>query len=195
MRTMTERTSQEFSREEVNREVLAWVAEINNHEVVKPIDPQLVRSFLSELGANFEDKEALAPILGSYTNKGKREGLDLVWGKETVDKFNAWTTKFVGEYEARAGNLPLPALKPSGIKTSGLRQFFGELTAFAAGALSFDDFKRYTEARAGNGRLWQIGKKGERIRVVVPTSAEPILLSSFPPGYVQEMLDFVKSWK
>ena len=158
-----------------------WIANFSETGKVSDIDSQIVKAALEECGANFPPKEELL-VLGEYTNKAKRPGLDKVWGEERVDKFKEWTSDFIDSYEKSTGKL-LPELKPSGIKNSGMLQFFGELTAFASGVMPFEKFKEYSEARAFNGEMWQKDRKDERIRVKVPTSDEPILLSSFPQEF------------
>jgi hypothetical protein len=170
-----------------------WIGAISTEGKVGEINPSLLREALEGSGANFEPTPELV-ALASYTNKAKRPGLNSVWGEERVEEYKSWAKAYVEEYEAKSGK-PLPELKPSGSKTSGMIQFFGELTAFASGKTNFSDYKTYTEARALNGRLWQEGKKDERVRVKVPTSKSPILLSSFPPGFPVAAWEKIKSWK
>ncbi|KKS77262.1 MAG: hypothetical protein UV74_C0013G0032 [Candidatus Woesebacteria bacterium GW2011_GWB1_43_14] len=133
-------------------------------------------------GADFRNlsDEGIAS-LRKYTNEGKALGVREVWGGK-FDAYKAWTKQFIAEYEAEHG-IELPALVPSGRKNSGMIQFFGELTAFAAGVMSISEFTLFMEARILNGRLWEEGRKDERVRVNVPTSDKPILLSSFPPSF------------
>ena len=107
------------------------------HGLVEIEDTQRYwRSSLEMLGANFEKQEA-STLLADYSSLGKREGLDLVWGKTRVDEYRKWIKNYVKTYEETPGNLLLPALKPSGIKTSGMMQFLGEITAYTTGAIIF----------------------------------------------------------
>lgn len=160
----------------------SWIKSISQEGTVDEIDKGLLRSVLKRFGANFEIGEEEGESLSKYTNKGKRSGLDAVWGKSFIDSYKKWVKQYIQNYEAQEGNI-LPALQTSGRKDSGMLQFLGELTSFAAGQLWYEDFKRYTEARALNGRLWQEGRKGERVKAEVPTFKKPILLASFPPGF------------
>ncbi|MBI2010221.1 MAG: hypothetical protein HYS86_03550 [Candidatus Chisholmbacteria bacterium] len=175
-------TAQNPALESQRHEVSFWLHALAETGVVNEIDPSLVRTVLESYGANFDLESEAQDSLRQYTNKDKAPGLRMVWGSK-FDDFKAWTLTYVEQYETPGKTLP--ALKPSGRKNSGMIQFFGELTSLAAGELSFEDFKRYTEARIRNGRLWEGGKKGERVKVKVPTSENPILLSSVPPGFVQ----------
>jgi len=70
-----------------NLEVIdSWIGTFIRKEFAE-VDPQILKSALTELGANFEvEKEALE-ALGSYTNKAKRPGLDGVWGEDRVEEF------------------------------------------------------------------------------------------------------------
>lgn len=173
---------QNNTQEAQRNEFSLWLQALAETGVVNEVGQSLVRTVLEFYGANFDLESEARASLREYTNKGKAPGLQAVWGSKFND-FKAWTRTYVEQYEATGKTLP--ALKPSGRKNSGMIQFFGELTSFAAGELTFDDFKRYTEARILNGRLWEEGKKDERVRVKVPTSEKPILLSSIPPGFIE----------
>lgn len=160
--------------------------------VVERIDRQVLKEVLEACGARFE-KEA-SRSLRKYTEKGKAPGMKLVWG-ERFEEYKKWVGEYIKVFEASPAHRELPKLLPSGRKNSGMIQFFGELTAFAAGSLSFANFKKFTQARAENGLLWQLGRSRERIRIKVPTAKEPILLSSFPPGFPRDAWDKIKEWR
>lgn len=160
--------------------------------VVEPIDRRLLREVLEACGAKFEEEAGRS--LRRYTNKGKASGMELVWG-ERFEEYKKWVGEYIKVFEASPGHRELPVLLPSGRKSSGMLQFFGELTAFGAAAMSFERFKALTQARAENGLLWQLGRSRERIRVKVPTAKEPILLSSFPPGFPRDAWDKIKEWQ
>ncbi|MEK7188511.1 MAG: hypothetical protein AAB685_01505 [Patescibacteria group bacterium] len=116
-----------------------------------------------------------------------------IWGSR-LDEFKKWTEGYVKAYEGEKGQL-LPELKPSGVKYSGMVQFFGEVTSYAAGEIDFETLKVHLEARAKNGRLWEEGKREERVRIKVSTSDKPILLSSFPPGFPAVAWKKIESWR
>lgn len=170
-----------------------WIHTISHERRVEEIDIVVLGDVLKEFGANFEDSEKLRP-LSKYSNKAKRSGLDAVWGSDRVDAYKEWVKQWLEKYEAETGK-PLPALKKSGIKISGMMHVLGELTALAAGEMPFADYKKYTEARALNGWLWQQGRKKDRVPVKVPTKDEPILLSSFPPSFPKAAWEKIKSWQ
>lgn len=160
--------------------------------VVEAIDKQILKETLEACGARFE-KEAIRS-LRRYTEKAKAPGMKLVWG-ERFEEYKKWVGEYIKVFEASPAHRELPKLLPSGRKNSGMIQFFGELTAFAAGAISVERFEVLTQARAENGLLWQLGKSKERIRLKVPTAKEPILLSSFPPGFPRNCWDKIKEWR
>lgn len=184
---MAERDEQEAPTEITHLE--DWARTLAEESLVAPISQETVAKALEALGANFEIGESQRESLSKYTEGGKIKGLRAVWGGEYEDYL-----KFVGiyvkRYEATQGKV-LPALRPSGRKNSGMIQFFGEITAYAAGAMSFEDLKLYLEARAKNGRAWAEGRKEDRVRIKVPTKDEPILLSSFPPEFPPTALGFL----
>ena len=164
------------------------------HGLVEIEDTQRYwRSSLEMLGANFENQEA-STLLADYSSLGKREGLDLVWGKTRVDEYRKWIKNYVKTYEETPGNLPLPALKPSGIKTSGMMQFLGEITAYAAGAIIFEVFKTRLETRVYNGKMWQEGKKELR-RKIEYKPGKFILPSSVPPGFITQAYGWLDDTK
>jgi len=176
--------------EEKKAAVVEWITKFTEKGEIEEIDVVILKRVLIHCGADFEQSpEALVP-LGEYTNKAKRPGLDAVWGKEAVDNFWSQINLFIEKHEAGVG-IELPKLKKSGHKFSGMRQFFGEVTALAAGQLDFETFRKYSEARLFNGRKWQEGKKNERIRVDVPTKDKPILLSSYPSEYPRFAIDTI----
>lgn len=78
-------------------------------------------------------------------------------------------------------------------KNSGMIQFLNDLTSFASGEYDFEKFKTYTEGRVNNGKAWAEGRKNERIRINVPTSSEPILLSSVPPEFPIIAINWLKN--
>lgn len=180
-------------RKDLNSQFNRWINNFTETGKIGKIDRLIVRAFLEECGANFPSEEKMIS-LKEYTNKAKREGLNIVWGIERVDDYKKWTLKYIDSYEKKKDKI-LPALKPSGIKNSGMVQFFGELTAFAADFLTFKEFRDFSEARHFNGKMWEENRKDERVKVIVPTSDTPILLSSFPPEFPSEAWEKIKSLK
>ncbi len=170
-----------------------WVGVLTTEGKVGPISQELMAAALTDLGANLEPRPELT-LLSEYSNKARRPAMDAVWGTEKVDEFKAWASDYVASYEAEHG-VTLPALEKSGSKSSGMIQFFGEITAFAAGKLAQADLKRFLETRSLNGKLWLDGKKDERVRLQVPTAKEPILPSSFPPEFPDAAWEKISSWR
>jgi hypothetical protein len=182
--------SKEMDKGEKKTIVVDWIAKFEKTGEIGEIDVAILKEVFIHCGADFEKSPETLALLGEYTNKAKRPGLDTVWGKESVDGFWKQIDTFIEKHENATG-IDLPKLKKSGHKFSGMRQFFGEITALAAGQLSPETFKKYSEARLLNGRKWQEGKKDERTRVTVPTKERPILLSSYPPEYPRFAIDIV----
>ena len=129
-------------------------------------------------------------LLGEYTNKAKRSGLDAVWGKEIVDGFWSQIDLFIEKHEIKTG-IELPKLEGSENKFSGMRQFFGEITALASGQLDLRTFANYSATRIFNGRKWQEGKKKKRLEMYVPTVGYLIRPSSYPPEYPRFAIDTI----
>jgi len=167
-------------KEEKTAQVGDWISTISHERRVGRIEQETVKEVLSEFGANFEINEEERASLVEYSNKARSIGMKAIWG-DRFQEYKDWTVKYVKDYEQ--DNDPLPALKESKSKNSGMIQFFGQLTSFAAGELSFEEFTRFTEARALNGWLWKQGRKDERVRVSLPTTEETKLLSSFPSEF------------
>ena len=190
---MTEQDTVPESAEARSAAVESWVKVLTAEGKVGPISQELMAASLSDLEANFEPRPELA-FLAEYTNKAKRPGMDAVWGLDRVNEFKAWAADYAERYEAEHG-VNLPALEKKGSKTSGMLQFFGEITAFAAGKLAPADLKRFLETRSFNGKMWLEGRKDERVRIQVPTVKEPILPSSFPPGFPAAAWEKISSWR
>lgn len=169
-----------------------WIDKLSREGVVDNLDIKTISTVLEHFGANFEIGEQLED-LSEYSNKAKAGAMRSIWGGR-YDEYKMWVERWVQEFETTPGNQTLPKLDKSGSKTSGCIQFFGELTAYSAGKLEFDNFKRFIETRAINGRLWQEGKKDERLRVNVP-SGKVIHPSSFPPEFPRAAWGKIKSFK
>ena len=168
-----------------------WVKSLSENGKVLNIDAVLVRGVLESFGANFEISENARKSLGRYSNKGKREGLNEVWGKERVDMFKSWA---IGEYipvvEKRAGR-ELHTLWDKktetfdDVKHSGMMHFFGELTGFAAGEITFEKYKRLTEDRLRKGIKWEFGDRYEPYK--------PSPHASFPVDFPVKAIDRLKT--
>jgi hypothetical protein len=170
-----------------------WIDVLDKSQKVGEIEIVILRKALQECGANFELSEAERASLRNYTEGGKLKGIEAVWG-DSYKTYKSWVEEYIKGYEFGGFNV-LPALEPSGRKNSGLIQFFGELTSMASGVMDLETYRKYTEARAFNGKMWLEGKKELRKRIQVPTSETPIRLSSFPPGFVRVAWLKIQSFK
>jgi len=170
--------------EEKQAAVAEWVSHLAETGEVRQIDGGLVREVVTSLGADFEQSEERLAVLGKYSNKGKAPGMKAVWGEERFRGFKTWVDGYITEYEARTGKeLPVLVGKKDGkivevtdIKYAGMRQWLGELTAFAAGQLDFDKYKRLTEDRWRKGKIWEGKGEGEKI----PSSPHALFPPEFP---------------
>lgn len=163
-------------------QVSAWIKKISEQGEVCEVDPMLLRGVLSELGANFEIGGSDHASLKKYKNVGKRDGLAAVWGEERFVEIRKWIKSVMPEgfpdlFDPKTGNYD-----PKGTTNfSGSLQFFGSVTSFAAGDLSFEDFKRQTESRARKGKLWAEGKY------------EPSPNHPFPPEFPVKLWEYLES--
>ena len=144
--------------EEKKAIVVEWITEFTESDKIVEIDNKIeeidvavLREVLIHCGADFEQDPETLMLLGEYTNRAKRPGLDAVWGKEIVDGFWSQIDLFIEEHEIKTG-IELPKLEGSGHKFSGMRQFFGEITALASGQLDLRTFVNYSATRIFNGR-------------------------------------------
>ena len=169
-----------------------WINNLCENGKVTDIDPQLVRSALEPMGADFEtltekDRESL----GKYSNKGKRQGLDAVWGKDKVDTFKKWAIEEYIPYVEGRAHRELHTLWDSdtetydNIKHSGMMQFLGELTAFAAGEMPMSEYRRLTEDRINKGKKWEYGDRYEPYK--------PSKHASFPTDFPRKAIDRLRA--
>ena len=171
-----------------------WLGRMDETKKVGPIDRDALDRVLNSLGAELEVDEGEEASLRKYTNLGSRKGMAAVWGEDRMVSFSKFCGNFVSAFESFQGNLELPKLDSSGSKTSGMKQFFHELTSFAYGIMTYEDFALFTETRLTNGMLWQQGKKDERLRVATPTSGgKKILISSVPGSFVTTFWGWLKA--
>ena len=127
---MAEEVYKEIPYDEKLAVVGNWILRFDAKGKVGEIDRSLLKEVLEGLGANLKEREGLNPLSG-YTNKSKRSGLNEAWGEEKVDGFWEWINDYIEEYEESGKTLP--GLGKRKLKFSGMRAFFGELTALAAG--------------------------------------------------------------
>lgn len=184
---MTEKNERPY--EEELTQVTQWIKTIEKEGRVDIINPGLVLNVLEGLGAAKEISEVAKKSLSRYSNLNKRIGLDEVWGKERVDAFKKWARdEFIPQYEQRVGKELHTLWDPKtekfdGIKHSGMMQFLGELTAFAEGSMSMEDYKRLTENRVGKGIKFEFGDPYEPYK--------PSKNASFPPEFPLSALNFL----
>jgi len=171
----------------------SWFDKFKVEGKVDQTEPQLVRDVLEKFGANFEISQEARISLGRYSNLAKKIGLQEVWGQK-ADEFKGWVkNEYIPQYEANEGR-ELPTLYDpktglmDNIKHSGMMQFFGELTSFAAGEMSFAKYKRITEHRLDRGRRWK--NNDPENPFVVHEKNAPV-----PPEYPLAAWQKIKSWK
>lgn len=159
-----------LSTEEKVAVVDSWVEVFAETGKVGFIERQALAEVLEYLGADFLDRSdnerrKQLRTLAGHSNKDRASGMRVVWGSR-YDEYVAWTESEIAQYEESKGKL-LPHITQKGweYKYSGMIQFFGRLTAFADGHLSWFDFKSYLEASAQNGRMGAEGVKGEKARI------------------------------
>jgi len=198
--------------EERVAEVDRWVIAYASEGAIGLIDREILKSVLSEVGANFENLDQDGTkSLAQYSNKGKHLGTEQVWGARRAE-FKAWTEAWVEDYERRTGR-ELPRVvftdeitgekRPS--KTEGMRQFLGELTAYASGCLSFPELVKILITRRYNfGKPKdQSAEEGGRRKITFSghnlsqeTGKEkPFAPASFPPEFPLDAWEKIKSWR
>lgn len=178
-----------------------WINEISKKGQYREIHRSDLRSVLESFGANFNLSETEKESLRGYSEKQRSKGVKAVWGNK-YDLYIQWTKKYIQKYEQQSG-IKLPSLgrqsdsssqkESSRRKNSGMKQFLNDLTCFAAGELSSENFALYTTTRINNGIAWSEGRKEDRVKISVPTSSKPILIGSFPPGFAQEAYNWLKN--
>src|SRR5512141_982271 len=138
-----------------------WLKNLTENGKVEQIEPEVVRGVLESCGANFSElTEGDRESLGRYSNKNKRAGLNAVWGKDKVDMFKRWTVEEYIPYIEMVAGRELHTLYDRATdtydktKNSGMVQFLGEITAYAAGELSFEKYQKRTENRIKKGKEW-----------------------------------------
>lgn len=179
--------------EENLAEVRNWIGKIGEEGKVTDINPDLVKGVLEELGANTEVSEETKKSLARYSSFGKRPGLNAIWGEQKVGAYKEWVkTEFIPQYEKKVGKELHTLWDPKtetfdNIKHSGMMQFLGELTAFAEGVMSFEDYKRLTEDRIRKGIKFEKGDPYEPYK--------PSKHSAIPPEFPQAAMNYLMAHK
>jgi hypothetical protein len=188
---MTETNERPY--EERYAEVTDWIKTIGETGTVSEMDPDLVKGVIEGMGANPKVSELAKESLARYSNYYKRPGLNAVWGRIRVKAFIRWARKdFIPKYEQKTGR-ELHTLWDKKTKTydnikySGMLQFLGELTAFAEGQMSKEEYKRLTERRIEKGRKFAYGDPYEPYQ---PSENAPI-----PPEFPLEAWNYLRSLK
>jgi len=167
-----------------------WVRNLDQGKVEEVDIPEL-RAALEAHGANFAELgEDDRRSLRKFSNAGKANGVRAVWD-DKFSEYKRWTDDVADGYPEGT----LPHLEKSGSDTAGMKAFFGELTALAAGEMSIGDFRKYEEVRIQNGIFFAEGHKDERLTIVTPTSeGKPIKIASVPPGFPSKAWSKIMSW-
>ncbi len=171
-----------------------WLTAYGEGRLLVP-NLMVLTSALIHFGAKNENLNGVViPSLRKYSNAGRAPAMRTIWGHR-FDMYKADVNDWLEKYEIDTGK-PLPTLKKSGNKTSGMIQIFGEITALAYGALSWYELAPFLNARRENGILWQEDKKEERIKLVTPNAPneDPILVSSIPPGFEMFLISEFSGW-
>lgn len=188
---MTENNERTFETDLV--EVSNWILKIGQEGTVENIDSNLLKRVLEKLGANIEISEEAKASLGKYSSLKKRPGLHAVWGEGKIESYKEWVkTEFIPQYEEKVGKELHTLWDPKtesfdNIKHTGMMQFIGELTAFAEGVMSFEDYKRLTEDRIRKGIKFERGDSYEPYK--------PSKHAAIPPEFPQAALKFIVEHK
>lgn len=164
-----------------------WIKNLGENGKVATIEPELVRGVLESCGANFENlTEEQRKSLRGYSNYAKKAGMDVVWGAKK-EVFKKWVIdEYIPYVEKKAGR-ELHTLWDKktetydNIKHSGMLQFLGELTAFAAGEMPMAEYRRLTEDRISKGKKWEYGDRYEPYK--------PSPHASFPVDFPRKAID------
>ncbi len=163
-----------------------WIKNIGEQQRVGEIPVEILRDVLTHYGADFENLSGESKDnLSKYAEKERNKGLVVVWG-EKLNDYKIWADSFIEDYEERTGReLPkmknVPDLKnqerkASEIKNLGMISFLGDITAYAAGSLDFENFKFLLQTRAENGAIRELPKeerKGKTKRILWNRELEP----------------------
>lgn len=171
----------------------SWINKIATERVVGEIKPEILRSVLEEYGANFEPSPELETLV-EYSNKAKAPGVKKVWGEERYEAYKNWAIdvcvpKYERDYHKELPNLfnRKTGKYDKNVKYSGMLAFLGELTAYAAGKMSPEDYKRLTENRVRKGQEWIDRKPGEVY--------EPSPNAAYLPEFAVDAWSYLKSTK
>lgn len=166
--------------------VFDWIKDISEKQEVREIPSTVLKEVLESYGANFENlNEENKDNLSKYAEKKRVKGLEAVWG-ERFDSYKNWVGVYIEDYESRTGReLPkmknVPDLKNEDRKASerkdlGMLSFLGDITAYAAGSLDFDNLKLLLQTRAENGAIRELPKEereGKTKRILWDRELEP----------------------
>ncbi|MDP3917882.1 MAG: hypothetical protein Q8Q30_01755 [Candidatus Woesebacteria bacterium] len=182
-----------FEEKEILEIVTDWFQKMDQSSKVGVIDPTKLNIVLDGLYGAMEIDETEEKSLAEYMRGASKRGMEAVWTKERLEDFEVWKEEWIADYEKVPENRPLPKGLKSGIKGKGMYDFFHQLSAFAYGVLSEDDFRKYTEVRLKNGKLWQEHRDDEREKIETPASDDPIRIGELPPGFLPDFWDWLKS--
>lgn len=153
-----------------------------------------------ELRKKFESKH--------YGNASRSEAIEAVWGGK-YKEYRKFCNEYVKEYEKTTGK-ELPKVKitvgvkdgdpPKFTKTSGMKGFFADLTAYAFAEhdsdYPFETLDKVTRARLNNGKAREDGTKTERFRIKIEgyNKNKEFESAGFPPDFPEKALSFIRTW-
>jgi len=181
----------------------AWIASIVQKGEVAPIDKAVVKVVLECCGADFdiEEKERKKFKKEKYSNQQRSSAMKAVWG-DKYKEYRKYCKEFAEDYEQRTGKkLPHIKFKKTGNvdKTSGMRQFIQQITAYAATSeeeFGMADLVTRLSAQAQNGIMREKGitKKKLLVTITIPGYNDEISFApaSFPPEFPSTAWEFLK---
>ena len=166
-------------------------------EKLELLEPNQLQTYLTFYGADFEardnsERQEILKKLKQSTNEPRRPGMDAVWGQQYIDNFNKWTTNWANKFEEITGKR-LPRLEKSKNRTSGMRHFLGELTAYAGGYMPLTDFRKRLTVRLQNGRDRYQGMSRKDLLKANWLADDKHYPGSIPPGYVAYAVGAIRS--
>jgi len=161
-----------------------WIRGMAEQHEVKKMPVDILREVLESYGANFENlSEEGRKGLSMYSEKKRKMGMNEVWG-EKLEGYDNWTNEYAEKYESEnekklakmvnTGHLVNEDRKASGDKNVGMKSFFRDITAYAAGSLNFDDLTLILGARVENGFIGAMTpeEKGDRKKIIIEWDRE-----------------------
>lgn len=155
-----------------------------------------ISKFLTEHGADLKKAKFDLGSVSKWTNAGNEGFMVEVWGEKNYKKYKKWAENYIHQYQATTYEKQ-SKLEKSGSVSSGAIRVLCLLTKFAVDpSFTNSAFSNELDVRRLNGIRRSEGKKRDELDTLTrPDTKEVYHPGSFPPDFLNALINEIQTWK